>query len=61
MIKLCAWHPGNPNFFVAEVEPLENKGTTHGLCVGCAERVNAEIDKMSFAPCVDLRTEKNNG
>jgi hypothetical protein len=38
MIKACAWHPQEFGkvLFMGEIEPLDNKAVTHGICKDCA-------------------------
>ena len=42
MIVRCVWHPGGP-IALREVPPLEDEGSTDGMCAECAENAVAEL------------------
>lgn len=46
MRRVCGWHTKyfGSSYFMGEVEPLEDKSETHGMCPSCEVLVNAEFE-----------------
>jgi len=43
MIKVCAWCK---KVKAEEIEPLDDKSVTHGICEECLAKENAKLDEL---------------
>ena len=58
MIKQCAWCGD----YMGEIEPLDDKRITHGICAYCSAKVSNEIEEeVNRCPSCHIDMDKSAG